>query len=126
MEEQNEEDIDEVLKSYGSNFEKDKLITQLRLFHANYPFEKRTCIHNAVSVVKGMLVREKQLLSQVVKLVKLLVMPATNAISERSFSAMGHIKTYLRSTMAQEQLKNLYLSQIIARHSFLFSYFLYT
>ena len=45
-------------------------------------------------------------MSQVVKLVKLLlVMPATNAISERLFSTMCHIKrTYLRSTMAQERL----------------------
>ena len=32
----------------------------------------------------------------------LLVMPVTNTINERSFSAMHCIKTYLRSTMAQE------------------------
>ena len=44
-------------------------------------------------------------MSQVVMLVRLLlVMPATNAISERSFSAMRRIKTYLRSTMSQERL----------------------
>ena len=44
-------------------------------------------------------------MSQVVTLVQLLlVMPATNAISERSFSAMRCIKTYLRSTMLQERL----------------------
>ena len=44
-------------------------------------------------------------MSQVVTLVQLLlVMPATNAISERSFSAMRLIKTYLRSTMLQECL----------------------
>ena len=108
MEKENKEDTDEVLKFYGSDFEKDELITQLHLFHANYPPEKRTCIHDAVSVVKGMSVGEKQLLSQVVKLVKLLpVMPATNAISERSFSAMRRIKTYLRSTMVQERLNSV-------------------
>ena len=93
-----------------------------------------------------MSVGEKQLLSQVVKLMKLLlVMPATNAISERSFSAMRHIKTYLRSTMVQERLysvmvlhihkeltdgldlnnickdvKSLYLNQIIKRQKFSF------
>ena len=70
MEKQNEEDTDEVFKFYGSDFEKDELITQLHLFHANYLPEKRTCIHDAVSVVKGMSVGEKQLLSQVVKLVR--------------------------------------------------------
>ena len=58
------------------------LSPQLQLFHVNYPPQNRTCIHNAVSVVKAMSVGEKQLLSQVVKLVKLLlVMPVTNAIS---------------------------------------------
>ena len=45
------------------------------------------------------------MLSEVVKLVRLLlVMPAMNAVSERSFSAMRRIKTYLRSTMLQECL----------------------
>ena len=32
----------------------------------------------------------------------LLVMPATNASSERSFSALRRVKTYLRSTMSQK------------------------
>ena len=114
MEKQNEEDTDEVLKFYGSDFEKDELITQLCLFYANYPPEKRTCIHDAVSVVKGMSVGEKQLLYQVVKLMKLLlVMPATNAISERSFSATCHMKTYLRSTMVQ---KGLYSVMVLHIH----------
>ena len=34
----------------------------------------------------------------------LLVMPAMNSVSERSFSCMRRIKTYLRSTMLQERL----------------------
>ena len=37
----------------------------------------------------------------------LLVMPATNATSERSFSALRRVKTYLRSSMGQMQLNNL-------------------
>lgn len=37
----------------------------------------------------------------------ILVNPATNAISERSFSAMKRVKTYLRSTMSQERLNSL-------------------
>ena len=36
-------------------------------------------------------------------------MPAMNATSERSFSAMRRIKTYLRSTMSQERLNNVTL-----------------
>ena len=41
----------------------------------------------------------------VMRLTKLiLVMPATNAISERSFSALRRLKTWLRSTMNQTRL----------------------
>ena len=34
-------------------------------------------------------------------------MPATNATSERSFSALCRVKNYLRSTITQERLYNL-------------------
>ena len=52
-------------------------------------------------------------MSQVSKLVKLLlVMPATNAGSERSFSAVRRIKTYLRSTMSQQRLNHLMLLHV--------------
>lgn len=39
-------------------------------------------------------------------------MPATNAVSERSASAMRRIKTYLRSTMTQTQLNNIMVLHI--------------
>ncbi len=35
------------------------------------------------------------------------VMPATNAMSERSFSALRRVKNYLQSTMLQERLNYL-------------------
>ena len=55
--------------------------------------------------MQGFSAAEKDLMSQVVILVQLvMVIPATNAISERSFSAMRIIKTYLRSAVLQEQL----------------------
>ena len=50
------------------------------------------------------------LLSQISKLVRLLfVMPATNAESERSFSAVQRIKSYLRSMMSEQRLNRLML-----------------
>ena len=97
----------EVLKFYGDAFEKNALLAQLDLFHVNYPqsLDQSTSVHDIVKIVQDMSVAEKVLLAEVVKLVRLLlVIPATNAISERSFSAMRHIKTYLRSTMSQEHL----------------------
>ena len=47
---------------------------------------------------------------QVAKL--LLIMPATNACSERSFSVMRRLKTYLRSTMGQARLNHLMILHI--------------
>ena len=50
------------------------------------------------------------LIDQVCNLMRLiLVMPATNATSERSFSALRRVKSYLRSTMLQERLNYLHV-----------------
>ena len=58
--------------------------------------------------LQGMSRAEKSLLSEVILVMKLiLVMPATNASSERSFSALRRVKSYLRSTMTQERLNHL-------------------
>jgi hypothetical protein len=42
----------------------------------------------------------------------LLTMPVSSATSERSFSAMRRIKSYLRSTMGDERLSNLSLMHV--------------
>ena len=42
----------------------------------------------------------------------ILVMPATNASSERSFSALRWVKTYLRVTMKQDRLNYLMLLHV--------------
>ena len=48
------------------------------------------------------------LLGAVVRLFQLLViLPAANATSERSFSALRRIKSYLRSTLSQARLNQL-------------------
>ena len=39
-------------------------------------------------------------------------MPATNAVSERSFSALKRLKTYLRSTTAEGRLNHLMLLHV--------------
>ena len=50
---------------------------------------------------------QRDLLSQVFKMAQFcLVMPASNAVSERAFSTMRRIKTYLRSTMTQNRLNH--------------------
>ena len=42
----------------------------------------------------------------------ILVMPATNATSERAFSGLRRVKTYLRSTMSQRRLNHLMLLHV--------------
>ena len=56
---------------------------------------------------------QRSLLGEIPKLVQLILgMPATNATSERSFSALRRIKSYLRSTMKQERLNHLLLLHV--------------
>ena len=53
------------------------------------------------------------LLSEVVKIAKLIrVMPATNAVSERSFSTLRNIKSYLRSTITEVRLNSAMILNI--------------
>ena len=58
-------------------------------------------------------VSEYRVFPQVLTLLRLLfVIPATSATSERSFSALRLVKTYLRSTMKQERLNHLMILHI--------------
>ena len=63
--------------------------------------------------IKNLTQAQRDLLDQVVTILKLiLIMPATNATSERSFSALRRVKTYLRSTMRQDRLNDLMLLHV--------------
>ena len=65
-------------------------------------------IFDVKNYLQGLTRVERDLISEVIVVMKLiLVMPATNSSSERSFSAMRRIKTYLRTTMKQERLNSL-------------------
>lgn len=51
---------------------------------------------------------KKKLIDQVITLIKLIMIaPATNAESERVFSAMKRVKSYLRNKMTNERLNSL-------------------
>ena len=75
---------------------------------------------NGVSNVKELLdafrnldKSKRTLLSEVMKVVKLvIVLPATNAVSERSCSALKRIKTYLRSTTSTNRLNHLMMLHV--------------
>ena len=42
----------------------------------------------------------------------MMVIPATSATAERSFSCLRRVQNFLRSTMSQERLNNLMILQI--------------
>ena len=83
-------------------------------FQAKYRevYGERTAVQPTIFDIrdycKSLSAAQRNLLSQVCRVVQLiLVMPATNATSERSFSALRRVKSYLRSTMGQQRLNNL-------------------
>ena len=69
---------------------------------------REVCVREVAHVLGNLSVAEKVAFSSVWKVMQLLlVMPATNATSERSFSALRRVKTYLRTTMTQQRLNHL-------------------
>ena len=104
---------DDLFDLYHDDFNRDMLEAQLFCFHNSYDIKEDMGITDIIQLLKGMSVAEKSLFSQVIKVARtLLVVPATNSISERSFSAMRRIKTYLRSTMLQERLNSVMVMHV--------------
>ena len=112
-----QENLDDVCAFYHNNLDKELLHSQLQIFRIRFQMVKKT----AVKVCKFDLKRyflslspgQASLLSQVRRLLQLiLVMPATNATPERSFSALCPLRNYLRTTMAQERLNHLMLMHV--------------
>ena len=75
--------------------------------------DKIVSLGECVALLRDLSLSQQSFFSEVCRLARLiLVMPATNAVSERSFSAMRRLKTYLRSTMRQNRLNHLLLLNI--------------
>lgn len=107
-------EFDSVVKFYGSDFDPSSLKLQLELLRTSFisssiPPTFLDIKKYIVSLSPGV----QSSMSEVCKLLRLiLVMPATNAVSERSASALRRLKNYLRSTMTQSCLNNLMLLHI--------------
>jgi hypothetical protein len=113
-----EEELRFVLSFYGSDFDSLLLSTHLEIFSQNFQPVREVVFSDILSFFRGCTPSQVDLMSQVSKLVRLLlVMPATNAESERSFSAVQRIKTYLCSTMSQQRLNHLMLLHVHKSHT---------
>ena len=75
--------------------------------------KEEAVLSDVLLYMQEMTKRERLLLSEVVKvLVLVLVMLTTNSTSERSFSTLRRIKTYLRLTMRQDRLNDLMILHV--------------
>ncbi len=107
--------------NYINDFEEAVLRTQLQTFGTHFQSQNQSNeissqtinIFDIRSYFLSLSSGQLSLLAYVKRLVQLiLVMPATNASSERSFSALRRIKTYLRATMKQDRLNYLMLLHV--------------
>ncbi len=105
-------ELREVILIYRDDFNEQSLEVQLQILGSTVPADINT-VMEVLSYLKKMPASEKELLNEVLQLAKLiLVMSATNSTSERSFSALRRLKTYLRSTMKQQRLNHLMILHI--------------
>ena len=97
---------------YKDSFDRALLSAQLQNFGTLFAEKTETVtLGECVAFLRGLSQAQKSFFSEVCRLAHLiLVMPATNAVSERSFSAMRRLKTYLRSTMCQSRLNHVMFS----------------
>ena len=103
-------ELDYVCDFYKGDLSRAQLEVQLPLLQALCDTEgiSELTIHDVVRILGGLSSAERVAFASVWTAMKLLlVMPATNASSERSFSALRRIKTYLRTTMTQQRLNSL-------------------
>ena len=101
--------METVASLYQCDVDFDQLKVHLETLSANFQGKRDTVsIFDVKDFVLSLSPNERPIISEVCVLLKLIsVMPSTNAVSERSFSALRRIKTYLRSTMLQERLNHL-------------------
>ena len=107
--------LDYVCNFYKGDLSRAQLEAQLPLLRQLCDTEgiNEITIHDVVRILGSLSSAERVAFSSVWTAMKLLlVMPATNASSERSFSALRRIKTYLRTTMTQQRLNNLMLLHV--------------
>ena len=98
---------------YSSDFDISQLKTQLNIFTTNFPEDLNNDIVTIIEYFRRLSPAEHSLLPQIMVVCKLiLVMPATNAQSERIFRCLKCMKSYLRSTMKQSRLNPVMLCHV--------------
>ena len=97
------QEYDDVMAIYDSEFNENRFQVQLKTLQEYCTnLDGNTCIRFLTETLRNLKVQNH--LSAVFKLTKLiLVLPAIKATSEKTFSLLKLIKSYLRSTMKQRR-----------------------
>ena len=99
------QEFESVTSFYGDDLSASTLQVQLETLSTQFDGKSGVSLRDVVAYMTTFSAAELGIYSEVIALLKLiLVNPSTNAVTERSFSAMRRIKTYLRSTMGQSRL----------------------
>ena len=91
------EDVKEIIQHFKEDLVESDLLTELKMLKNVYCEKSFT-----YKEFKEKMALCRSIFPQTCRLLQLLlVMPATSATAERSFSSLRHVKTYLRTTMKQ-------------------------
>ena len=103
-----EQEYSFVCSFYGSDINSTRLRIQLELLGSHFSESSVSTIDLQLILAYLKSLQHHEHFSEVIVIMTLiLVVPATNASSERSFSSLRRIKSYLRSTMTQPRLNHL-------------------
>ena len=95
---------------YGDNIDFSLLSVQLQRLSSFFTGREGITLADWAAKVQSITVAQQSFFSEVCSLSRLvLVMPATNTASERSFTAMKKLKTYIRSMMVQSRHNHITL-----------------
>lgn len=104
--------IDSVCRHFRSDLDSRRLSFQLEMLRDLMGGKPAQVLGDVTNAFLSLGVASR-IYSEVVKLsALLLVVPASSATAERSFSCLRRMKTYLRATMGQERLNNLLVMNI--------------
>ena len=112
-----ENDLHIVIQNCGANeFDFPSLKTRLLLLPEIakfYGLNSRMQLSEIIVLFQKLNTIKRKVVAEVIKLVKLiLVMPATNAVSERSFLSLKRIKIYLCSATTNNRLNHVLILRI--------------
>ena len=99
--------LDEILEFYGDDFDEENLRAQMKIFKTMFSEKTNVTYADIMAYFRQLGPYVQVLIGEVCKVVELmLVLPASNATIERSFSKMKNIKTRLRSSMSSKRLNH--------------------